>query len=70
MNVRKMMIITRCEASGCNEVASRRVLGVRNVGLHVFAVCDEHYREKYDNELEETYLRTYKRLGRFGVRTR
>ena len=59
--------IRRCEASVCNEVASRQLLGVRSVGLHVFNVCTEHYRERFDSELEETYLRTYRRLGKWGI---
>ena len=60
--------IKRCEVSVCNEVATQQLLGVRNVGLYVFDVCAKHHREKYDPELEETYLRTFKSLGHFGVR--
>ena len=67
MNVRKMTV-TRCEAYGCNEVAILQVLGVRNVGLTVFDVCAKHHEERYNRELEKTYLRTYERLGSYGVK--
>ena len=61
--------IRRCEASGCNEVATLQVLGALDIGLHVFNVCAKHYKEKHDSMLEETYLRSFQRLGKFGVRT-
>lgn len=66
--------IKRCEVSGCSKAATGQVLGVRNVPvrfsheLHVFDVCDSHFEEKHDSELEETYLRTYESLGKFGIK--